>query len=52
MRFIYIRGKPDVFPWETPGQIDAGKVDHEKYVELLAAPLPACLRLLELPKVS
>ncbi len=36
MRFIYMRGEPDVCPWETPGQIDAGKVDHEKYVELLA----------------
>lgn len=35
MRFIYISGTPDVYPWEIPNSPDPSKLDQDKYIELL-----------------
>lgn len=35
MKFIYVRGDPDVYPWEMPGSLAVDKVDKNKYIELL-----------------
>jgi DNA polymerase-2 len=36
VRFVYIKGTPDVCPWELFIPLDPTKLDQEKYVELLA----------------
>jgi len=36
MKFVYIRGDPDVHPWEMPGSLVLEQIDKEKYIELLA----------------
>lgn len=36
MRFLYTLGASDVYPWETEEAINAGDIDKEKYIELLA----------------
>lgn len=36
MKFVYIRGDPDVYPWEMPGSLVLEQIDKEKYIELLA----------------
>jgi DNA polymerase-2 len=36
MKFLYIKGDPDVCPWEDSSGLDVLRIDKERYIELLA----------------
>jgi len=35
IRFVFMRGEPDVAPWNLPETLDAGRVDVDEYTKLL-----------------